>query len=80
MEEPSMPRRPRITFPAVPLHIIQRGNNHNACFYADEDYQSYLSWLEEYSQESRCAIHANVLMTNISTCSSHLEQRPVLAR
>jgi len=75
-----MPRRPRITFPAVPLHIIQRGNNHNACFYADEDYQSYLSWLEEYSQESRCAIHANVLMTNISTCSSHLEQRPVLAR
>ena len=59
-----MPRRPRITLPRVPLHIIQRGNNRQACFYADEAYQSYLSWLEEYSQDSQCAIHAYVLMTN----------------
>lgn len=37
-----MPRRPRIIMPNVPQHIIQRGNNRQACFYADEDYQFYL--------------------------------------
>ena len=56
MEEPSMPRRPRITLPGVPLHIIQRGNDRQACSYADEDYQSYLSWLKVYSQESKHAL------------------------
>lgn len=40
-----MPRRPRITLPGVPLHMIQRGNNLQACFFADEDYQIYLDWL-----------------------------------
>ena len=64
MEESSMPRRPRITLPGVPLHLIQRHNNRQACFYADEDYQSYLSGLKEYSQKSKCAVHAYVLMTD----------------
>jgi len=31
-----MPRRARIALPNVPLHIIQRGNNRQACFFADE--------------------------------------------
>jgi len=31
-----MPRRARLALPNVPLHIIQRGNNRQACFYADE--------------------------------------------
>ena len=59
-----MPRRPRITLPDVPLHLIQRGNNRQACFFADEDYQAYLGWLEEYALQTDCAIHAYVLMTN----------------
>ena len=59
-----MPRRPRITLPNVPLHIIQRGNNRQACFHAEQDYLTYLGWLGEYAEESRCAIHAYVLMTN----------------
>jgi len=59
-----MPRRPRITLPEVPLHLIQRGNNRQACFFAPEDYQTYLGWLEEYAQASDCAIHSYVLMTN----------------
>ncbi|PJA58287.1 MAG: transposase, partial [Rhodocyclales bacterium CG_4_9_14_3_um_filter_68_10] len=28
-----MPRRARLALPNVPLHIIQRGNNRQACFY-----------------------------------------------
>lgn len=59
-----MPRRSRIVFPGIPLHLIQRGNNRQACFYAKEDYSFYLEWLHEYAIESGCAIHAFVLMTN----------------
>ena len=59
-----MPRRPRLTLPNVPLHLIQRGNNRQACFVADEDYQNYLDWLGEYAGKTGCRIHAYVLMTN----------------
>lgn len=59
-----MPRRPRVILPNVPQHIIQRGNNRQACFYADEDYLSYLEWLKEYAEKTDCKIHAYVLMTN----------------
>ena len=59
-----MPRRPIIVLPNIPLHIIQRGNNKQACFFADDDYLFYLQWLEEYALISGCLIHAYVLMTN----------------
>ena len=59
-----MPRRARISLPNVPLHLIQRGNNHQACFFADEDYRFYLDWLAEYAEKVGCRIHAYVLMTN----------------
>ena len=59
-----MPRRSRIIVPDIPLHIIQRGNNRQSCFFADEDYLFYLDWLEEYARSTGCSIHAYVLMTN----------------
>ena len=59
-----MPRHPRIIVPNTPQHIIQRGNNRQACFYADDDYQFYLEWLKEYADKTECCIHAYVLMTN----------------
>ena len=59
-----MPRRPRIAVAGVPLHIIQRGNNRQACFFSADDHRLYLEWLAEYAQDSGCAIHAYVLMTN----------------
>lgn len=59
-----MPRRPRLTLPNVPLHLIQRGNNRQACFVADEDHRFYLDWLGEYAGKTGCRIHAYVLMTN----------------
>ena len=59
-----MPRRPRIVVPNIPLHIIQRGNNKQACFFSDDDYLFYLQWLEEYALISDCLIHSYVLMTN----------------
>lgn len=59
-----MPRRARLSLPNVPLHIIQRGNNRQACFFADEDYRNYLDWLGEYAGKTGCRVHAYVLMTN----------------
>ena len=59
-----MPRRARLSLPNVPLHIIQRGNNRQACFFADEDYRNYLDWLGEYAGKTGCHVHAYVLMTN----------------
>jgi putative transposase len=59
-----MPRRPRIAVAGVPLHIIQRGNNRQACFFSSDDHQLYLEWLDEYARVSGCAIHAYALMTN----------------
>ena len=59
-----MPRRPRIIVPNIPLHIIQRGNNHQACFFEEEDCLFYLDWLKEYAKSTGCSVHAYVLMTN----------------
>lgn len=59
-----MPRRARLALPNVPLHLIQRGNNRQACFVAEEDYRVYLDWLAEDAVKSGCRIHAYVLMTN----------------
>ncbi len=47
-----------------PLHVIQRGNNHQAIFFEDENYLRYRGWLAEAAAEYGCAIHAYVLMTN----------------
>lgn len=59
-----MPRRARLSLACVPWHIIQRGNNRSACFYADEDYQFYLNTLKEQAEKYSCSLHAYVLMTN----------------
>lgn len=59
-----MPRKLRFSPPGVPQHIIQRGNNRQACFGRDEDFAAYLHWLEEYSVKFSVSIHAWVLMTN----------------
>ena len=47
-----MPRRARLRVADLPPHLIQRGNNRSACFYADEDYVLYLHHLEELSRSS----------------------------
>jgi REP element-mobilizing transposase RayT len=48
----------------VPLHIVQRGHNREACFFGKDDDLAYRHWLGEALRESGCALHAYVLMTN----------------
>lgn len=59
-----MPRKPRFTLPGMPQHIIQRGNNREPCFLAEDDYQCYLTELSEVATKFDCKVHAYVLMTN----------------
>ncbi len=59
-----MARFNRIAPIGVTEHIIQRGNNRQVCFVADEDMKTYLSWLEEYSVKHKVNVHAWVLMNN----------------
>lgn len=59
-----MARRARLLFAGVPQHIIQRGNNRQATFFAEEDYRRYLEWLLEAVKKYDCRIYAYVLMTN----------------
>jgi putative transposase len=60
----TVPRRARLRLANVPLHIIQRGNNRGACFFADQDYLVYLRHLQELALHFFCSVHAYVLMTN----------------
>ena len=59
-----MPRKPRSYLPGVPAHVVQRGNNRNACFFADEDYLFYRECLSEGLRRYEVRLHAYVLMTN----------------
>lgn len=59
-----MPRHARFTLPDLPLHVIQRGNDRQAIFFADEDYRRYLDVLHVAGERAGCAIHAFCLMTN----------------
>ena len=59
-----MPRRQRLQVAGLPVHIIQRGNNRQACFFAEEDYGFFLDHLAQLARRFRCALHAYVLMTN----------------
>ena len=57
-----MARRARNVVPGQAMHIIQRGNNRQATFYAEEDYRKYLDTLFDYAKQYECDIHAYVLM------------------
>ena len=46
------------------MHIIQRGNNRQPCFFTDEDHQFFLHHLGELARRFQCEPHAYVLMTN----------------
>jgi len=59
-----MPRRPRMYLPEIPAHVVQRGNNRQACFFDDVDRQFYLICLERALRRYRVRLHAYVLMTN----------------
>lgn len=59
-----MPRKPRMYLAGVPCHVMQRGNNREACFFTDDNYAFYLDVLADACRRYRVHVHAYVLMTN----------------
>ena len=59
-----MARLPRAALPGIPQHVTQRGNNRQACFFAEEDYAVYLDRLKHYAEQYQVLVHAYILMTN----------------
>lgn len=59
-----MPRIKRLDPPGIPRHIVQRGNNRQACFFADHDRSLYLALLARFAAAHGCRIHAYALMSN----------------
>jgi putative transposase len=59
-----MARLPRLDLPGIPQHIVQRGNDRQACFADAADYLRYRQELGEAALRYDCALHAYVLMTN----------------
>lgn len=59
-----MPRQSRLIVPEIAVHIIQRGNNRDACFRNESDYLVYLLHLQDLSSKLGCGVHAYCLMTN----------------
>ena len=59
-----MARKSRFKIAGVAQLITQRGNNKQAVFFSEQDYQYYLKILNEAAIQEECQIHAFVLMTN----------------
>ena len=59
-----MPRPPRLDLSGLTLHVVQRGNNRQACFQHNRDYLYYLHCLGELLASADCQLHSYVLMTN----------------
>jgi len=59
-----MVRAARIGLPGIPQHIVQRGNNKQACFFSESDYFFFMEALFESLKKNECHLHAYVLMTN----------------
>jgi len=53
-----MPRKTRMYLPGVPVHIVQRGNNREACFFSDDDYLYYKELLAEGLKRYGGELHA----------------------
>jgi putative transposase len=63
-KEVRMTRPLRLSVPAYPQHVIQRGNNRQPCFLEPGDYRFYLECLDEALGKYDVQLHAYVLMTN----------------
>jgi putative transposase len=59
-----MARLPRYIIPGQPQHIIQRGNNRQAIFATEADYQFFRDTLIAAANKHGMTIHAYVWMTN----------------
>ena len=58
-----MPRKTRMYLPGIPVHVTQRRNSRDACFFREEDYRYYLERLAQGLRRFGMQLHVYVLMT-----------------
>jgi len=59
-----MPRRARMHLPGYPYHIVQRGNNREACFVEPENYPYYLElWKENACKKGTESLLSHIIYT-----------------
>lgn len=70
-----MARLSRVSPNGVAHHIIQKGNNGQACFKDDQDMEAYIGWLEDFSARYSVDVHSWVLLKNHVhiLCTPHKE-------
>ena len=74
-----MPRKPRMYIPGIPCHVIQRGNNRNACFFTEADYRFYLDCLQDACINNHVDIHLIRQVaghSSISTTQIYINDNP----
>jgi putative transposase len=59
-----MARKHRFYLKDIPCHIVQRGNNRQACFISADDFGYYMHCMEQALARYAVQLHAFVLMTN----------------
>jgi putative transposase len=59
-----MPRHARIIAPGFPMHIILRGIDRTAIFFAEDDYRVFATTLAALAERESVRVHAYVMMTN----------------
>jgi putative transposase len=59
-----LPRSPRLVFPGIAHHVVQRGNRKQALFFDDSDRRAYLNLLAGACAKHKIACLAWCLMTN----------------
>lgn len=63
-QDSAMARKHRYLPPGMPVHVVQRGNNRQACFSSVADLKAFAKWLGEGAEQFEVKVHAWVLMTN----------------
>jgi len=59
-----MSRRARYTLPDIPQYVVQRGNNGEAVFLEEKDYQYFADCLQDAALQYACQVHAYVFLHN----------------
>ncbi|MEY4469998.1 MAG: hypothetical protein RIT20_339 [Pseudomonadota bacterium] len=59
-----MARQPRLTVPAYPHHVIQRGNDRQLIVRDDADRERLCALWQQHAHANKVALHAYVLMDN----------------
>ena len=49
-----MPRKTRMYLPDIPVHVVQRGNNRDTCFFCEDEYRYFLGAKVKVNSAWRC--------------------------